>query len=83
MENPPSIRNRILVGMATVIALAVLYVLSAGPADCVGYAFPKSEPLVKKLYTPLYLALEGTPLAKPFWAYDEWRMARAFDWGTN
>ena len=71
-EHPTSPRHLLGRFTATLLALLLLYPLSAGPAMYVAERFPGSQPLIALLYVPLLEAIERTPLAGPFYSYAMW-----------
>ena len=71
-ENPPASRRRIFKWPAILLALLLLYVLSAGPACYVFAKFPSIGSFFLPLYIPVSRVVEGTP-AEQFWtAYLQW-----------
>ena len=68
----PSLRHRLLQGAATLLALAVLYVLGGGPMAYAVEKFPRIAPLAHLLYRPLGRAIRGSALEKPLDAYGLW-----------
>ena len=71
-ENQTSLRRLLVRMAATLLALAVLYVLGAGPAVYMAVKFPRSEPLLSQIYRPLDEAMLNTPLWSAFHAYENW-----------
>ena len=71
--NPSSLRSRLLVRMtATLLALVLMYVLGVGPAWRIALKSDRLSPYIVKLYEPLFMGIEGTPLERPFYAYMGW-----------
>ena len=68
----PSLRHRLLQGAAGFVALVGLYVLGDGPAVYLSVKLPKSEHFLGKLYDPLGLVVEDTPLQQPLYEYELW-----------
>ena len=72
----PSLRHLLVRVAATLLALVVLYALSAGPASYVAVKCPGTVPRLVMLYGPLRTVLAWTRLQKPFHAYvDLWSNA--------
>ena len=71
-ENPPSLRHRLLLVVACLIALPLFYVLSIGPVLYVADKLHSGDRLLEELYFPLRWAVTGTPLMKPLDAYCDW-----------
>ena len=69
-----SIATRIV---CTLIGLLLVYVLSSGPAAAVDYKFPRSRPLIEKLYGPLWVIASQTPLKYALGPYVEFWMTLA------
>ena len=62
MENPPSLRSRILTGIAALVGLLILYVASSGPFVCFAVKSEKARVVNNILYAPLVWVTEGTQL---------------------
>ena len=73
-ENQTSLRRLLVRMAATLVALAVLYVLGAGPASYAYMHYPQSRRLYAELYRPLNMAAADTPMEIPLFAYEEWCM---------
>ena len=69
---PPSLRSRLLTGLAGLLGAFVLYLLSIGPARYVWERSVRSHRMIEKLYAPLDWALANTPLYPPLRAYSDW-----------
>lgn len=72
MENPRSLRSRLLTGAAALIMVPVLYALSSGPAAYLATWNDVLIPPVEKLYLPLILAADRASLLPLLERYVNW-----------
>ena len=80
---PSTLRGRLLQGVAGLIALLVLYVLSSGPAAYVWMQSMKVRPVFDKIYAPITYAHGTTPLLDPLAKYTQWWADLAVKQGVN
>ena len=78
-ERPHSLRHLLIRIFGSVLALLLLYVLSAGPAAYYivkklsqGNGSGASVPILIQIYQPLSKCVADTPLEPPFVAYCLW-----------
>ena len=69
----PHSLSRFLTRIAcTFVGLLLLYVLGIGPASYIGFRYKRSQPVLDKLYDPLFQGLRVTPLERPLISYMLW-----------
>ena len=71
MENPPSIRSLLLKGVAVLVALPLVYVLSCGPAIFVAVKFPRTRDSISAYVVQLE-TMHNTALVSTVGAYCSW-----------
>ena len=76
-ENPTSLRRLLLRVAATLLALLLLYPLSAGPAYYLAVKLHTHSKALHRFYVPLDWATKATPLEKPIFIYVGWWMMLA------
>ncbi len=75
--NPHSLRHYLARILSGLIAVSFLYVLGIGPASYIGFRYKRSQPVLEKLYDPLFHGLRVTPLERPLISYMLWWEPRA------
>ena len=71
-ENPTSLRRLLLHVAATLLALVVMYVLSAGPAEYFAVKFKPDSKVLTYMYAPLDWVTTDPPLQQPYIEYILW-----------
>ena len=71
-EHPTSPRHLLGRVAATLLALLLLYPLSAGPAVYLVLKSRRGFRVENRFYAPLEWAIQGTPLEQPCFEYREW-----------
>ena len=69
---PHSLRHHLARILSGLIAASLLYVLGSGPAAYIGFRYKRSQPVLAKLYDPLFHGLRVTPLERPVISYMLW-----------